>query len=334
MSMSTPDSKPHVLVTGGAGFIGSHLVEHFVASGGQVTVVDDLSTGSLSNLGDAMGGSSGSVDFIESDLATWIEGLDPGVRFDRIIHLAAAVGVRLVVDDPIRTIETNIYQTSAVLRLALRNLTPLLLASTSEVYGKGVKSPFSEEDDMTYGPTSRSRWSYACSKAIDEYLALANHKDNGLPVTVARFFNTVGPRQVGKYGMVLPRFIERALKGEPLEVYGDGSQSRCFVDVRDVVPLLPKLLESAHCRGRIFNVGNDQSISILELAKLVKEVLDSSSEIRIIPYEEAYTQGFEDLQVRVPDLTRIRSEMTFEPVIGLQTTIKDIASTLVGGGVI
>ena len=331
--MAAPDTKPHVLVTGGAGFIGSHLVEHLVASGAHVTVVDDLSTGSLSNLAGATADAGGTLEFIHSDLAGWIESLDSSVRFDRIIHLAAAVGVRLVVDDPIRTIETNIYQTSAVLRLALRHLTPLLLASTSEVYGKGVKSPFSEEDDMTYGPTSRSRWSYACSKAIDEYLALANHKDNGLPVTVVRFFNTVGPRQVGKYGMVLPRFIERALKGEPLEVYGDGLQSRCFIDVRDVVPVLSGLLDNPKCQGRIFNVGNDHSISILELANLVKEVLDSGSEIRIVPYEEAYTEGFEDLKVRVPDLTRIRSEMTFEPVTRLETTIRDISTTIKVGEV-
>ncbi|MDG2032108.1 MAG: GDP-mannose 4,6-dehydratase [Phycisphaerales bacterium] len=331
--MAAPDTKPHVLVTGGAGFIGSHLVEHLVASGAHVTVVDDLSTGSLSNLAGATADAGGTLEFIHSDLAGWIESLDSSVRFDRIIHLAAAVGVRLVVDDPIRTIETNIYQTSAVLRLALRHLTPLLLASTSEVYGKGVKSPFSEEDDMTYGPTSRSRWSYACSKAIDEYLALANHKDNGLPVTVVRFFNTVGPRQVGKYGMVLPRFIERALKGEPLEVYGDGLQSRCFIDVRDVVPVLSGLLDNPKCQGRIFNVGNDHPISILELANLVKEVLDSGSEIRIVPYEEAYTEGFEDLKVRVPDLTRIRSEMTFEPVTRLETTIRDISTTIKVGEV-
>lgn len=325
--MSSPEAKPHVLVTGGAGFIGSHLVEHLVASGDRVTIVDDLSTGSIANLRHVIDEHPDSVEFIRSDLSEWIAGLDSSVRFDRIIHLAAAVGVRLVVEDPIRTIETNIYQTSAVLRLALRELTPLLLASTSEVYGKGVKSPFSEEDDMTYGPTSRSRWSYACSKAIDEYLALANHKDNGLPVMVARFFNTVGPRQVGKYGMVLPRFIDRALKSEPLEVYGDGTQSRCFIDVRDVVPLLPKMLESTQCHGRIFNVGNDQPISILELAELVKNVLGSASDIRVIPYEEAYTEGFEDLQVRIPDLTRIRSELAFEPTIGLESTIRDIAQS-------
>ena len=331
--MSPPEAKPHVLVTGGAGFIGSHLVEHLVASGNRVTVVDDLSTGSIANLRGVIDASPDCIELVESDLSDWISELDSSVRFDRIIHLAAAVGVRLVVDDPIRTIETNIYQTSAVLRLALRELTPLLLASTSEVYGKGVKSPFSEEDDMTYGPTSRSRWSYACSKAIDEYLALANHKDNGLPVMVARFFNTVGPRQVGKYGMVLPRFIDRALNGDPIEVYGDGTQSRCFIDVRDVVPVLPKLLESVECHGRIFNVGNDQPISILELAALVKDVLGSASEIRIIPYEEAYTQGFEDLQVRIPDLNRIRSEMSFEPTIGLESTIRDIARSRSGGEV-
>lgn len=323
----------HFLVTGGAGFIGSHLVELLVDSGARVTVVDDLSTGSRANLLPAMERAPGAVEFVEADLAEWIGGLGPDDRFDGIHHLAAAVGVRLVVDDPIHTIETNIYQTSAVLRLALANRTPLLLASTSEVYGKGVKSPFSEDDDMVYGPTIRSRWSYACSKAIDEYLALANHQDHGLPVAVLRFFNTVGPRQVGRYGMVLPRFIERALAGEPLEVYGDGSQSRCFIDVRDVVPVLPRLLERSDCHGRVFNVGSDRQISIRALAKMVCEELDSRSDIVMVPYEEAYTSGFEDLMVRVPDLARIRSVVDFDPAIGLRTTIRDIASTMIEGGV-
>ena len=317
----------HALVTGGAGFIGSHLVSHLLESGARVTVVDDLSTGTIENLHDAVSVHGGSLELIENDFADWVESESEGRRFDQI-YLAAAVGVRLVVDDPIRTIETNIYQTSAALRLALRARTPLLLASTSEVYGKGVKSPFSEEDDMIYGPTSRSRWSYACSKAIDEYLALANHRDNDLPVCVARFFNTVGPRQVGTYGMVLPRFVERALSGEPIEVYGDGTQSRCFVDVRDVVPALPRLLADSECHGRIFNIGNDRPVSIGELARLVREQLDSDSEIRLVPYGDAYAEGFEDLMVRIPDLSRIRSAIGFESSTPLQDTIRDIASTM------
>ena len=322
----------HALVTGGAGFIGSHLVEHLVASGQFVTVVDDLSTGSPANLEQVIAKHPDRVDFIRADFAEWARGHADASVFSRIYHLAAAVGVQLVVDDPIRTIETNIHQTSAALELALSDRIPLLLASTSEVYGKGVKSPFSEDDDMIYGPTSRSRWSYACSKAIDEYLALANHRDHGLPVTIVRFFNTVGPRQVGKYGMVLPRFVERALGGEDLEVYGDGAQSRCFIDVRDVVPALPMLLDRESCAGRVFNIGNDEPISILELANLVRSQTGSRSSVRIIPYDQAYTDGFEDLKVRVPDLTRIREAIGFQPMTGLSSTIQDIAEAMSVGG--
>lgn len=326
--MVESESRKRALVTGGAGFIGSHLVEHLVASGVDVVVVDDLSTGREENLRDVRARAGDCVQFVHSDLAQWLKQLPAEVRFDEIYHLAAAVGVRLVVEDPVRTIETNIYQTSAVLQFALSDRTPLLMASTSEVYGKGVKSPFSEEDDMIYGPTSRSRWSYGCSKAIDEYLALANHRDNGLPVTIARFFNTVGPRQVGEYGMVLPRFIECALEGRPLEVFGDGQQSRCFIDVRDVVPSLTKLLANPECSGRVLNVGSDAPISIMELAELVVRVLKSNSTIELVPYANAYTQGFEDLKVRVPDLTRIREAISFDPKVMLETTIHDIASTM------
>jgi UDP-glucose 4-epimerase len=325
--------RHHALVTGGAGFIGSHLVEHIVADGGRVTVVDDLSTGKRSNLDQVLEHHGDRVRFIESDFTEWVDGHEVLPTFDRIYHLAAAVGVRLVVDDPIRTIETNINQTSSVLRLARSGDTPLLLASTSEVYGKGVKPTFSEDDDMVYGPTSRSRWSYACSKAIDEYLALANHRDHGLPVTIARFFNTVGPRQVGEYGMVLPRFIERALLGEPIEVYGDGSQSRCFIDVRDVVPALPRLLGDPLCTGRVLNVGNDVPISILDLANLVRAELDSASPVVIVPYDQAYTEGFEDLKVRVPDLSRIREAIGFKAGVDLSSTIRDIAEAIPTGGI-
>ena len=317
-----------VLVTGGAGFIGSHLVLHLLESGARVTVVDDLSTGALENLHESSARHGGDLEVIEHDFAEWADVESVDRRFDEIYHLAAAVGVRLVVEDPIRTIETNIHQTSAALRMALPHRTPLLLASTSEVYGKGVKSPFSEEDDMIYGPTSRSRWSYACSKAIDEYLALANHRDNDLPVCVVRFFNTVGPRQVGTHGMVLPRFIERALSHDPIEVYGDGTQSRCFVDVRDVVPALPRLLADRECHGRIFNIGNDEPVSIGDLARLVRDQLDSRSDIRLVPYGEAYAEGFEDLMVRIPDLSRIRSAIGFESRTSLRDTIRDIASTM------
>ena len=330
--MSGPMDGQNVLVTGGAGFIGSHLVRHLLEAGVGVTVVDDLSTGSLKNLDESIGAHSDRLEIIESDFAAWAATSSGRRRFSQIYHLAAAVGVRLVVDDPIRTIETNIHQTSAALKLALENRTPLLLASTSEVYGKGVKSPFSEDDDMIYGPTSRSRWSYACSKAIDEYLALANHRDNGLPVCVVRFFNTVGPRQVGTYGMVMPRFIERALCGKPIEVFGDGTQSRCFVDVRDVVPALPRLLARSECHGRVFNIGNDQPITIGDLAELVRDETDSASEVVLVPYEDAYADGFEDLMVRVPDLSRVREAIGFEPATPLRQTVLDIASSMSTAG--
>ena len=320
------------LVTGGAGFIGSHLVDRLVARGDSVVVVDDLSTGRRENIEPILAASPGAVEFVESDFAEWVDGPGAAMGFERIYHLAAAVGVRLVVEDPIRTIETNINQTAAVLRYARATNAPLLLASTSEVYGKGIKSPFSEEDDMVYGPTSRSRWSYACSKAIDEYLALAQHNGGGPPNVIARFFNTVGPRQRGRWGMVLPRFIERALAGEPIEVYGDGTQSRCFCDVRDVVPAVMALLETPACFGRIFNVGHDRAITMMELAHLVNSVLETDVEVTLVPYEEAYTAGFEDLQVRAPDLRRIQSVIDFQPSIPLEQTIREIASTLVAGG--
>lgn len=326
--MTNPAFRQSVLVTGGAGFIGSHLIEHLASTGCDIMVVDDLSTGNESNLRQVRSEYGERITFVHGDLAQWLDEDGASMRFDQVYHLAAAVGVRLVVEDPIRTIETNIYQTMAVLRFAKRHRTPLLLASTSEVYGKGLKPRFSEDDDMVYGPTSRSRWSYACSKAIDEYLALANHRDHQLPVTIARFFNTVGPRQVGEYGMVLPRFIERALRNDPIEVYGDGNQTRCFCDVRDVVPALPRLLSTPSCEGSVLNIGSDRQISIYELALLVKSELSSSSDIVIVPYESAYTEGFEDLQVRVPDLTRIHDAVGFEPSIALETTIRDIAATL------
>lgn len=332
--MANRKNRQSVLVSGGAGFIGSHLVEHLVGMGCLVTVVDDLSTGLEANLSAVRSSHGEQVRFFHSDLSRWLEEEGSSEEFDQVYHLAAAVGVRLVVEDPIRTIETNINQTMAVLRFNQEHGTPLLLASTSEVYGKGHKDRFSEEDDMVYGPTSRSRWSYACSKAIDEYLALANNRDNGLPLTIARFFNTVGPRQVGDHGMVLPRFVGSALRNDPLEVYGDGTQSRCFCDVRDVVPALPKMLAEPSCDGRIMNIGSDSQISILDLAHLVKSVLDSSSEVTIVPYENAYTKGFEDLKVRVPDLTRIRQAIGFEPSIALEQTIKDIATTMASSEVV
>lgn len=330
MSSHSPSKD---LVTGGAGFIGSHLVEHLLSLGGEVWVVDDLSTGRESNLEQATESAGGRLHFVHCDLQEWLSTGGQSHQFDRVYHLAAAVGVKLVVEDPIGTIETNIHQTAAILRFAQQSKTPMLMASTSEVYGKGTQNRFSEEDDLLLGPTSRSRWSYACSKAIDEYLALAHHGQFGVPIAIARFFNTVGPRQVGDYGMVLPRFVERALAGEPLQVFGDGNQSRCFCDVRDVVTVLPRMIESPKCTGQVLNIGNDTPITINDLASLVCGVLNSSSTIVHVPYEEAYSPGFEDLQSRVPNLDRVKAALQFSATIPLERTIRDLALELerIGG---
>lgn len=321
-SQIPPDRK--VLVTGGAGFIGSHLVEHLVSLGHRVDVIDDLSTGRLSNLN---GVDASMLRFIEGRVSDILPELDPS-DYSEIHHLAAAVGVRLVIERPVHTIETNIHETSAVLDFALQQNTPLLLASTSEVYGKSAHSPFSEDDDVVYGPTIYARWSYACSKAIDEYLALAYHRQRSLPVVIVRFFNTVGPRQVGEYGMVLPRFVRAALEGEPLQVYGDGRQTRCFCDVRDVVEALPKLISAEHAHGKVFNIGSDLPISINDLAELVRRTLGSASKIVHVPYDEAFGEGFDDLRDRRPDLKRISEAIGFQPRIPLVETIRDLAMTL------
>ncbi len=328
---STPIHSQRVLVTGGAGFIGSHLTDLLLSAGHRVVVVDDLSTGRRTNLPAAHPLLTVVHDSLEHALATTLR----NEHFDAIHHLAAAVGVRLVVDDPIRSINTNIHAAGALLEYAVTHgpagaPAPTLIASSSEVYGKAAKSPFSEEDDVVYGPTHVARWSYACSKAIDEYLALAYHRQHGLPVVVARFFNTVGPRQVGDYGMVLPRFVASALAGRPLEVHGDGNQSRCFCDVRDVSGILPKLLATPTCYGRVFNIGTDRDITIRELADMVLRVTGSSSGVRIVPYAEAYTSGFEDLRQRRPDLGRIRQAVGFCPTIPLEATIQDVAVWLRG----
>lgn len=318
------------LVTGGAGFIGSHLTDLLLARGDQVTVIDNLSTGRRSNLP----AEHTHLRFIEADLDHALGAFGPGERFDQIYHLAAAVGVKLVVDEPIRCIETNIDQTAHLLRFALTHgmngaPAPTLIASSSEVYGKAEKSPFSEDDDVVYGPTTRSRWSYACSKAIDEYLALAYHAQHALPATIVRFFNTVGPRQVGEYGMVLPNFVSSALRHEDLRVHGDGRQSRCFCDVRDVAGALPALLAHAGSHGRVFNLGSDRSISINDLAHLVISTLSSRSRVVHIPYDMAYSAGFEDLRRREPDLSRVRAAIGFTPRHALEQTIRDLAGDLV-----
>lgn len=320
------------LVTGGAGFIGSHLVERLADSGREIVVVDDLSTGRMENL-EAV---RDRVSMIEAPVQHAVGGALAGQRFDEIYHLAATVGVRRVVERPIESIENNVGETAAVLRYAEEHGphegTParVLFASSSEVYGKSSHSPFRETDDCLYGPTTARRWSYAAGKALGEHLALAHHDRTGLPVVVVRLFNTIGPRQVGEYGMVVPRFVAAALRGEPLTVHGDGSQSRCFCDVRDVAPAMVDLLDAGTCFGSVFNVGNDEPISIMELARLVNEELGSGAGVRTISYDEAFGPGFEDLPQRRPDLTRVREAIGFSPSVTLARTIRDVAREIRG----
>jgi len=330
------ESPIRALVTGGAGFIGSHLVDVLLPRGWHVTVVDDLSTGRRANLAAHVAdpAHAGRLEFIESSLDGALRGPLASRRFDRVFHLAAAVGVRRIIERPIESIETNVIQTAALLRFVADHavqgwpMPPTLIASSSEVYGKSTAVPFKEEDDSVFGPTTAFRWSYACSKALDEHLALAYHGQAGLPAVVARFFNTVGPRQVGEYGMVLPNFVRAALEGRPPQVFGTGAQSRCFCDVRDIAPALPALLESPSCYGRVFNLGSDEPISMWDLAGLVVRTLGGGPGPELVPYETAYTPGFEDLQQRRPDLTRVRHAIGFRPRIPLLETIRDIAASM------
>lgn len=319
--------EPRTLVTGGAGFIGSHLIRRLVAAGRSVMVVDDLSTGRRENLAEF---DPKRVTLVEGTVTDRLGSIDPA-SIGEIYHLAAAVGVRLVVERPVETIETNVLETSAVLRFAAAARAPLFVASTSEIYGKSERTPFAEDDDVVYGPTTLHRWSYACSKAIDEYLALAWHREQGVPVVIGRFFNTVGPGQVGRWGMVLPRFVAAALAGEAIEVHGDGRQSRCFCDVRDVVDVVVRLVEDPAAHGRVFNIGRDEPIEIGGLAERVVSVLGSRSEIVRVPYDEAFGEGFEDLRARQPDLTRIRATTGWSPTIELDETIRAIAESMQAG---
>jgi UDP-glucose 4-epimerase len=304
------------LITGGAGFIGSHLAEALLDAGQTVLAMDDLSTGRLANIqhlhdNPAFHFARASImnDTVLDRLAS---------SSDVIVHLAAAVGVMLIVEHPVHTIETNVAGTEAVLKAALRYGCPMLLASTSEVYGKGAKLPFAEDDDLLLGATTHSRWGYAASKMLDESLALAYQREYGLEVVIARLFNTVGPRQTGRYGMVIPRFVRQALKGQPITVYGDGQQSRCFCDVRDVVPALMALAQHPQASGRVFNVGSDEEVTIAALAELVKALTGSSSPIQRVPYEQAYAPGFEDMRRRVPDVARIRDLIGWRPSRSLE----------------
>jgi UDP-glucose 4-epimerase len=313
------------LITGGAGFIGSHLAERLIRSGASVTALDDLSTGSLANLA-ALDGhprfrmvvSPVEDERVLAELASSV---------DVIFHLAAAVGVRLIVESPVRTIFTNVHGTEAVLKIAEIAKKRVIIASTSEVYGKSDAHPFREDGDLVLGPTNKGRWSYACSKALDEFLAIAYGKERGVPVTIVRPFNTVGPRQTGRYGMVIPNFVRQALAGEPITVFGDGLQSRCFTHVEDAVWALTHLALEPRAIGETFNLGNPEEISINDLAYLVREIAGSRSPVVHIPYDQAYETGFEDMRRRVPDISKIGKLIGFRPKHGVRRAIHDVVES-------
>jgi UDP-glucose 4-epimerase len=311
-----------ILITGGAGFIGSHLATRLLDRGDGVLVLDDLSTGSMDNIAHLVGRDGFEYRIGSAmDVPLVAECVD---RCDATVHLAAAVGVRLIVERPVHTIETNIGATEVVLGAAAKKQKLVLLASTSEVYGKSEKIPFSEEDDLRLGPTVNSRWAYACSKALDEWLGLAYHREKRVPVIVVRFFNTVGPRQTGRYGMVLPTFASQALTGEVMTVFGPGTQSRCFGHVQDAVEAVLRLLGTPDAVGGVYNVGSDEEVTIRRLAELVRDAAGSRSEIRLVPYAEAYAEGFEDMQRRVPDLAKLERTIGFRPRTSLAQIVADV----------
>jgi len=311
------------LITGGAGFIGSHLAEAMLGLGDSVFVLDNLSTGSMENIVHLKGraGFEYFIDSVENEglLAELVD------RADVIFHFAAAVGVKLIVEQPVRTIETNVHGTEIVLKHANKKKKLVVIASTSEVYGKSEDVPFREDSDLVMGPTPKHRWAYACSKAIDEFLALAYWKERQLPVIVVRFFNTVGPRQTGQYGMVIPNFVRQALAGEPITVFGDGTQSRSFTHVADVIQALLKLVREPRAIGQVINVGNTGEISMLKLAERVRELSGSKSPIKLVPYDEAYESGFEDMPRRVPDLSKLMALISYQP----RFTLDDILSQVI-----
>jgi UDP-glucose 4-epimerase len=311
-------NKKHILVTGGAGFIGSHLVERLLNEDKTVVIIDDFSTGSLENLRDFK--KNPRFKIIRSKISECKNLPQLTANAEFIFHLAATVGVELVVKSALHVLESSFHETEILLRAAAKNSTPILLTSTSEVYGKSAKAEFSEDDDLLIGPPNQSRWSYACSKLTDEFLALACAREKKLPVIIARLFNTVGPRQTGRYGMVLPRFISAAKKNAPLKVFGDGKQSRCFCLVNDVVEALVRLQNCKSARGEIFNIGGTEEISILELAKLVVKTLGSKSKIALIPYAQAYAPGFDDMRRRKPLVEKLERFVKFKP----QTPLREI----------
>ena len=307
------------LITGGAGFIGSHLAEALLDGGHEVDIIDNLSTGSIRNVGHLKSNPrfKYAIDTLTNEplLAELID------RNDVIFHFAAAVGVKLIVEQPVHTIETNVHGTEVVLKHAHKKKKKVVIASTSEVYGKSADVPFREDADLVMGATVKHRWAYACSKAIDEFLALAYYKERDLPVIIVRFFNTVGPRQTGQYGMVLPSFVRQALSGEPITVFGDGTQSRSFTYVGDVVDCMMRLVNEPKAVGQVFNIGNKQEVTILQLAELVKSLTGSASRIEFVPYDKAYEEGFEDMPRRVPDLTKVTQLVGYEPKVQLNEII-------------
>lgn len=314
------------LITGGAGFIGSHLAERLLAGGTSVTILDDLSTGRFENIAHLE-----SHDDVEVIIDTvFNESLvsDLVRQCDCVYHLASAVGVKLIIEQPVKTIETIVGGTEIVLRHCSRFRTPVLITSTSEVYGKGSKIPFQEDDDVVTGSTNKHRWAYACSKTLDEFLALAHHRETHLPAAIVRLFNTVGPRQTGQYGMVVPNFVKSALANETLTVHGDGTQSRCFAHVTDVASALEKILNTPACYGRVVNIGNEEEVSINDLAKRIIDLTGSTSEINHIPYDQAYGDGFEDMQRRVPCLQRAEELIGYKPTRNLEQIIADVAASL------
>jgi UDP-glucose 4-epimerase len=308
-----------ILITGGAGFIGSHLCELLVHSGHSVIAIDDLSTGRIENIQHLR--PLPNFHFVRETIMNPLVLDRLTSEADIVIHLAAAVGVKLIVEDPVRTISTNIMGTESVLTTANRYGCKVLIASTSEVYGKGLKVPFREDDDSLIGPTINSRWAYATSKAVDEFMGLAYFHQFDLPVVIVRLFNTIGPRQTGRYGMVVPRFTQQALKNEPLPVYGDGQQSRCFADVADVIKAVNQLIKEPKAIGEVFNIGSTEEITIIDLAKKIINLTDSKSDIQLVPYAEAYAPGFEDMRRRVPSIEKLKNLIGFFPQYVLDETL-------------